>query len=265
MSDRVAGRHARRGGLLLKLLLLLAVLGALCAITWVVVLPSLVVSTLKAKTGFSVRMDELSVNPFTATVHVGGLVVRNPDGWPEPGFVELRRFEADGRVLSLFTDRLEADRVVLDVAQVTLVRNHDGTLNAAVFKDGLAGAAGTGGAGSSPGGGRRGFFIKHLVLKFDRLVYADYSGRQPAVKSYEVALKRDLTDVDSLTKIISPFTGTALGLVSGTLGNLFHGRDDLLKSAPAAVKDTVGTLQDAGRRTGEGLKNLIQSLEKKKP
>lgn len=255
---------SRHGGLIFKLLLAVALLGAVLAIAWVVLLPSLVVSTVRAKTGFNLKVDEMSVNPLGATVHVSGLALRNPDGWPEPAFVDLRRFDADCSLFSLFTDRIEADRVLLDVAQVTLVRNRDGSLNASVFKDGLAGAPAGGGEGPSPSR-RQGFFIKHLVLKFDRLVYADFSGRQPVVKTYDVSLRRDLTDVDSLTKVISPFTGAALGLVSGTLGHLFQGRDDLLQSAPAAVKDAVGTLQDAGRKTGEGLKSLIQSLEKKKP
>jgi hypothetical protein len=259
-----ASKATRRGGLIFKLLLAIALLGSVGAIAWLVLLPSLVVSTVRARTGFSLKVDELSVNPLTATVHVSGLVVRNPEGWPETAFVDLRRLDAEGSLFSLLADRFEADRVVLDVAQVTLVRNRDGVLNATLFKDGLAGAQPTDGSAPAPSR-RRGFFIKHLVLKFDRLVYADYSGRQPAVKTYEVALRRDLTDVDSLTKVISPFTGSALQLVSGTLGHLFQGRDDLLQAAPAAITDAVGNLQDAGRKTGEGLKSLIQSLEKKKP
>ncbi|MFI5337862.1 MAG: hypothetical protein ACHQ5A_13825 [Opitutales bacterium] len=253
----------RRGGVLFKLLLLLAVLGALAAAAWVVLLPSLVVSTIRSRTGFAVKVDRLSVNPFTATVQLDGLVLENPPGWPESGFVELRHFHADADLFSLFSDRWVADEVTLDLARLTLVRHRDGMLNAQAFKEGLAGRP----VPSTPGarGARRGFLIKHLAMQFDQLVYADYSGRKPVVRNYQLALRRDLTNVDSITKIISPLTGAALGLVSELAGRMFPSRPDLLPGPAGQLQDAAGTLQDAGRKTGEIVKGLMQSLEKKKP
>lgn len=254
----------QRGGLLVKLLLLLAVFFAVAAIAWVVLLPSLVVSAIHSRTGFALRLEQFSVNPFTGQARIAGLVLQNPTGWPEPAFVDLRRFEAEVAVTSLFSSRLEADRVVLDLAQVTVVRNQQGQINAMLFKDGLAGPAETGGGPAKPTAAKRGFLIHRLELRLDRLVYADYSGKKPAVKTFDLALRRDLTEVDSITKIISPLTGSALGLVTVLAGRLFPDRPDLIPGT-AQLQDAAGALQEAGRKTGETLKSLIQSLEKKKP
>lgn len=242
---------------LTKLALVFGVLAVLGSILWIVLLPSLVASTVRARTGFAVRVDKLFVNPFTANAHMSGLVLRNPEGWPETDFVDLRQFRADVDLLPLLGNKFVADEIVVDVAQLTLVRNSDGRLNAMVLKDGLTGGQAAG-QPPAPGGKAPEFLIRHLVLKFDKLVYADYSGNQPVVKDYNLNLQRDLTNVDSVTKIISPFTGAALGVMSNAVGRLFKVEPDLLEQS-------VNTLQGAGKKTGETLKSIFQSLEKKKP
>lgn len=241
-----------RGSLRLKLLFFLAGFFLLGALAWVVLLPSIVAATVREKTGFGVQVASLAVNPFTANLELRGLVLRNPPGWPVADFVELRRLSAEVSVLSLLTDRWVASEIVVDVAKVTLVKNGRGELNADVFRGGLA----TAGAPSS----KRTFLIRHLVLRFDDLVDADYSGDRPAVKEYSLGIKRDLREVDSVAKIISPFAGTALGLVTKTMRGLFEG-----SSGRDGVPGAADTLRDAGKKTGETLKGLMRSLDKKKP
>jgi hypothetical protein len=239
-----------------KLLLLLGVLALLVSILWVVLLPTLVVSTIRSRTGFVVQVDRISVNPFTADVAIRGLVMKNPEGWPMAGFVELREFRADANLLSLLGNRFIANEIVVDVAQLTLVVNQQGAMNAVAFKEGLAGRETTDAAKPTPRA-RQEFLIRHLGLRFDKLVYADYSGRRPNIKEYNLSLNRDMRDVDSVTKIISPFTGNVLGLVTNTLGGMFKGNPDLLK-------ELASPLQDAGKTTGEKLKGLLDSLDKRR-
>jgi uncharacterized protein involved in outer membrane biogenesis len=257
MKAIARGRSSRKGGLLTKLLLVLGLLFAVGAILWIVLLPRLLVATVRSRTGFTVKVDTLSVNPFTANVTIKGLVLKNPAGWPVEDFVELREFHAETSLLSLFGNRFVADEVVVDVAQVTLVTNQQGRMNATAFKEGLAGKEAAS-SGTNKSGGKQEFLIKHLVLKFDKLVYADHSGGRPVVKEYRLNLNRDMRDVDSAAKIINSFTGSALGLVSGAFGGLPQRGNDPLK-------DLTGALQDAGRKTGEKLKGLLDSLDKKKP
>lgn len=242
---------------LLKTTLVLGVLLVLGSILWVVLLPTVVAATIRSRTGFAVQVDKLAVNPFTANARISGLVLKNPAGWPEAGFVDLREFRADVELLPLLADKFVADEMVVDLAQLTLVRRPDGVLNAMTFKDGLTGRHE---AGTTPTGGGKAstFLIRHLVLKLDRLTYADYSGRRPAVKDYDLNLQRDLTNVDSVTKIVSPFAGATLGVMSDAFGRLF-------KVPPGLLEQSVAPLQEAGKKTGETLKSIFQSLEKKKP
>ena len=240
-----------------KGLLLLCALAGLISALWVVLLPGLVATTVRSRTGFEVQVDKLSLNPFTANVVIRGLVLKNPMGWPRAEFVDLREFRAEASLLSLLGNRFIADEILVDVAQLTLVVNQKGSLNAVAFKEGLAGKE-SAGPGKPAGGAKQEFLIRHLVLKIDKLVYADHSGWRPSVKEYQLNLSRDMRDVDSVTKIISPFTGTALGLVTNTIGRMFKGSPDLWQ-------ELASPLQDAGRKTGEKLKDLLDSLDKRRP
>lgn len=242
---------------LVKSVLLLGVVLGIGSILWVLLLPTMVASVIRSRTGFTLQVDKISVNPFTANARISGLVLENPAGWPETNFVNLRQFQADVDLLPLLGHRFVADEIAVDVAQLTLVRNQDGVLNAMAFKDGLTGRPEPGRPPADSGKSPQ-FLIRHLVLKFDKLVYADYSGRRPVVKDYNLNLNRNLANVDSLTKIVSPFTGAALGVMSNAVGGLFKVKPDLLEQS-------VGALQGAGKKTGETLKSIFQSLEKRKP
>lgn len=248
--------RSESGGILGKLLLWLVVLAALGAIAWIVFLPKVVASQIQSKTGFAVAVDHLSVNPFTANVSIRGLVLKNPAGWPTDAFLDLREFKADAKLTSLFSDRMTANEVVLDIARFTLVKNQQGVLNAKAFSDAIM-SGGSEPAPKSEGPAKK-FLIKHLVLKFDQLVYADHSGAQPSVKEYDLHLQRDLQDVDSVAKIINPISTASFGVIADALGGVLNGRTDLLK-------DVSGAIQDAGKKTGEKLKGFMDSLDKKKP
>ncbi len=249
------GKKRRRPGLWVWALLILGGLFILGSILWVRLLPGYVTSTIRSKTGFPVQVARLSVNPFTANVVIKGLVLMNPDDWGGGNFVELREFRADANLFSLFSNRLVADEIVVDVAQVNLVKNKQGMLNALAFKDALTGKE-SGPAAKS--GGEKGFLIRKLVLKFDQLTYDDRTNLLPHVRKYDLNINSELRDVDSVAKLTSVFTGSAHNLVIDTVGNLFKGSTDLLKG-------TAGLIEDAGKKTTEKLKGLLDSLDKKKP
>jgi len=234
---------------------LLGVLVGIGSILWVNLLPGYVASTIREKTGFVVRVAEFSANPFTGRVTIRGLVLVNPAEWDGENFVELREFRAQSSCWDLFSDRYLADEVVLDVARINLVKNKQGVLNALAFKDGLTGKAG--GPGSKPAA-PKGFLIKKLVLRFDKLTMNDHSDLLPGTRTYHLNVDTELHDVDSVAKLLSPFSGKALGLLTDTMGNLLTGSTDLLKG-------TAGLILEGGKKTGETLKGLLDSLDKKKP
>jgi hypothetical protein len=255
-------RHSgTRGGLLFKALVALVVLALIACVAWTIMLPSLVVSTIHSKTGFVVKVDKLSANPLAGTAHITGLVLQNPEGWPETGFVEVREFKADLRIFPLLEGRFVANDMVADIAQVTLVRNQKGILNSAAFSGGFSREPKPGPSQPAPAGhssSGNGFMIHHLLLKFDELVYADYSGSRPVTRKYALNVRSEMTEVDSTAKLLAPFTGPALSVAASALGGLNIEQTDMLNSAGKL-------LQSTGQKAGDSLKNLFQSLDKKKP
>ena len=250
-------KHAQAGGMLAKLLLLLVILFGIGAVAWILFIPRLVVSQIHSKTGFNVTVDHLWINPFTANVSVKGMVLKNPEGWPVADFVNLREFRIDANLLSLFSARIVANEAVLDVAKCTLVKNQKGTFNAKAFADALNRPGPSTSEAKSKGKPKE-FLIKHLLLKFDTLVYVDNSGTNATTREYNLNLNQDLQNVDSIAKIVAPISTASIGVLSDALSGAINGRTDLLK-------DAAGAIQGAGKKTGEKLKGLLDSLDKKRP
>lgn len=252
-TDRIP--RSARGGCLIRSLFILVVLGVILAAAWIVLLPGIIVSTIQARTGFVVKIEQLSINPFAGHVAIVGAVAENPAGWPTKEFVALRRFQVDAEILPLFKHRFVADKVVVDVEKLTLVRNKDGLMNAEAFRNGLIGAkTEPGPTPSKKESIKTDFLIRHLVVKFDRLAVSDYSGKKPVLKEYDLQVERELRDVDSVAKLVSPFAGVVFNATRG-----------LFDAAPGTVDQSLNSLQQAGKKTGESLKKFFQSLEKKKP
>lgn len=257
---------AVRGACGVKLLAIAALVLVLGAAAWVLALPRVISSVVRNRTGFEVKVQQLRVNPLTANVSVRGLVVENPADWPERAFVDLREFRADAKLLSLFGDRLEVEELVVDIARVTLVRNREGKLNAVKFRDGFAGAEpakapapqprtqpqpGSGEPASAPQ-----FLIKRMVVRLDRITYADHSGRQPRVRDYPVAIDRELADVDSVAELISPLYGANIAVVTEALGGMFA-------DSVALLKGTGDALKDAGQKATGTVKGFLDKLKPK--
>jgi uncharacterized protein involved in outer membrane biogenesis len=243
----------------MKLLLLLALVAVLAAAAWVVLLPRLIAGTVRSQTGFELKVDYLRVNPLAGSVSIRGLVLENPPDWPVREFVELRAFRAEVTLLSLFRDRFEAEEVVLDVARVTLVRERSGRLNAVAFKDAFGAGAPVPPEARPPERGKQPapqFLIRRLAVRIDRITYADHSGRQPVVREYPVAINRELTDVDSVAKLISPLYSANVAVVTEALGGMFA-------ESLALLKGTGSALKEAGQKAGEAVKGFLDKLKPK--
>lgn len=69
------------------------------------------VAPMITKTDF--KIEKLSVNPWTARVEVGGLLVGNPEGYSDPRAVELKQFVLDVKPLSLLTKVIHVEEVTV--------------------------------------------------------------------------------------------------------------------------------------------------------
>lgn len=266
-----------RGGCLVRLFVLSIVLGAALALGWMMFLPAIVTTQIRARTGFDVKVASLACNAFTGRLTVRGLVLSNPGSFPMGDFVELREFALEADVGSLVSERLVLDELRLDVRKVTLVRRADGRSNAEVFQQNLFGAsqatpAATGEptAGApprpvAPAGPERKFLIRRLTLRFEQLVLADHSEAKPAVQEYKLGLDQRYENVTDTRQLLVPEVlrrlaaenlGPALSrLVPGDFGRALG---DKARDAGARGSEI---LKDAGAQASELLKGLREKLE----
>jgi hypothetical protein len=251
----------RRGGLLAGLLLFLLVVAALAALAWMLFLPVLLTQQLRARTGCGAAVERFAVNPVSGHVELRGLVLTNPPGFPAEAFVTLRDFTADADVASLFSARPVFDRVVVDIAEITLVKRADGTTNAEALEKALIRApAGDPPAVASPAkSAAKSLLIRRLTVKIDRIVVADYTGVAPDVRTVDARVDRTYTDVTDLEELLGPSAlgeFAPLGAIAERLIPAVVGR-----SVRDALRSGGEVLKEKGRKAEEKVRGLFDALE----
>lgn len=251
MTNMRAG--SREGGAAVNLIVGLAVLFAVLALAWMILLPVVVRRLARTRTGFGVRMQSLYCNPFAARLRMQGVTVTNPSGFPRRDFLDVRDLEVDARPGSLFSRDWEIDDASVHLAGITLVRDARGRVNLWQFAHALRGPAATPPAGSAPA---HRFLIRRLTVRVDRVVVADYShGGRPAVREYTVDFNHTYTNVSDLKGLAAP-----LAAILKRTGMTANG---LVPKAGVLLREAGEHLENAGLQAGQAVKGLIESLEKR--
>jgi hypothetical protein len=257
-----------RGSCLVRLVVLLVVLLAAGALAWMLFLPAVVTAQIRKRTGFEASVTGLSCNAFTGRLAVRGLVLSNPASFPIRDFVELREFSMETEVWSWLSDRPVIDRFTADVRKVTLVRRPDGKSNAEILQRALFGeerATTSGPAAGSAATPPRPWLIRRLVLRFDRLVIADYSGVKPVVQEHALGLDQRYENVTEAKQLLVPevLRGLAAVDLGPTLGRLVPGElgRALGDKVRAGAAQGAEAFKEAGLQAADLLKGLREKLE----
>lgn len=242
-----------RGGIWLRLMVFLAILFACLAMAWMILLPFAVTRLVRERTGFGIGIQALYVNPFTANLALRGLVITNPPAFPREDFVDVREFRADVRLFSLFRPRLVIDAAVINVAEISIVKDQRGLINASLFQEGLVGSSSTRPPAEAKEKERE-FLVRRLQVRFDRLVIADYSGRRPDVREFNLNFSHTYENVTDARQLAAPIADIFVP-VAGAIGRILPGTGAALRAAGGTVKET-------NRKAGEAVKGFFESLEK---
>ena len=250
-----------QGGIGFKLIVALAVMFAALALAWMLFLPVVLTSQLRQRTGFEATVQSLSINPFTGTVRLRGLVVTNPPTFPVRDFIEIREFQSDLEVFSLLSNQIVFKSVMLDVPSVTLVKREGGS-NAEAIQRHLAEADEGKPAPPSAQPPRR-FLVRHLTVKLERVVIADYTGRTPVNHEYHLGLNQSYTNVTGVKQLLAPAALQSLAPVAAVLGDLLPGNvgNMLNEAAKDAAKGGTSLLKSLGHKVGEKAKGYFDALE----
>jgi len=246
--------NASHGGAALKLVFVLAVLGACLSLAWMLFLPLAAARILQGRTGCGVTIESLYCNPFSGQLELRGAVVSNPPDYPRRDFIKLRELRIEARPGALAGGRWEIDDAAVDLAELTVVRDSRGRVNVRAFQERLSGPPLPPPPARAPAKESRGFVIKHLAVRIDRLRLVDYTLPKPEAREYQLNFSRTYENVASARQLALPLAD-ALGNVAGVVAG----------SAP----ETTGmlgragdTLRDAARKAGDAMKGLLESLEK---
>jgi hypothetical protein len=262
-----------RGGILFKFAGFILVLAATFALMWILLLPSLVTGLIKKRTGFGATVQSLYVDPFTGTVNITQLKITNPDTFPKKDFVSVNQFKTSVEPGSLFSDRIVVKDAIFDVAYISMVKNAEGQTNINVFEAGVSPGQKSPGQENEPQSATpaekkppKQFLIRHLVVKLDKLVIADYSRSQPEVREIPLKINRTFADVTNLTQISAPLiadlTVAGVGKLAGNILGLVIPAP-ILQSLGVVTKDAGSLLQQTGKKTTNFFKGLFDSLEEK--
>lgn len=246
--------------MLSKLLVFLVVVFAFAALAWMLFLPALLTRHLRQRSGFDATVAKLAINPLTGTIEVQGFVLTNPPTFPEPDFLTVREFRANGEVRSLISDHPVFEKMVVDVAAVTLIKRADGTTNAEVFDRNLKSEADGTAVPFAPT--KRSFLIRHLELRVDRLVLADHSVRQPTHREFTLNLKQTYADVTGIDQLLAPSVLKNLAPVAAAISGLLP--DDIGKVFAEAAGSGKELMREVGRKTTERAKGFFDALEESK-
>lgn len=177
-------RGRSRGGIVLRLLAALAVMAAVLALAWMLLLPALIAGRFEQATGFRLQAERLAANPLTGHFRLTDATLDNPAGWPSDEFMRIRRLEGTVRLWSWSKRPVEITDLSLDIDTLHVVVAPDGRNNLSQWDDALAALASS---GAAPAGAASPVRVDRLRLSVGRMLVADYS-RGPTARLLEYRL-----------------------------------------------------------------------------
>ncbi|MCC5022947.1 MAG: hypothetical protein J6386_09215 [Candidatus Synoicihabitans palmerolidicus] len=110
-----------RGGVLFKLIILLAILAAMTVLAWMLFLPWGVSRTIAKRSGYPTEAARLAVNPVTGMFSGGGLHIDNPVTQGGGVFVRVANFTGKAEPGSATRAKFVIEELTIDLTQLVVV------------------------------------------------------------------------------------------------------------------------------------------------
>lgn len=167
-------------GLLLAALCLFG--AAAAAVRGPAILRGLVLEGISKAAGVKAEAAEIQVDLRHGSIRVSGLRLSEPEGFPAGDMFEIPSLYVDLDIPSLLRGRKVAERMILDIENLHVVKNGAGLINLQELPE-----------GSKP------MRIRRLDLRIGTIVYHDYTmGREPIVQRFPVSIEKQYADIDGL-------------------------------------------------------------------
>jgi len=222
-------------------------------------------------TGAPVHIDGFSFDIFTSTVHIAGLKIDNPDGFPPGVLVYCSKINVVFDRDALFKHRLHLISMEIELDQMGLTRNKEGKLNVDSLKIVKQPKA-------SPPVPMQ---IDFLTLGIGKIVSKDYTGgTTPGIRVHDVNIHKsykNITSAQQLAVLVLAEPVKAAGIKSAeiygvsmlagvailpvTIAATFIGQDSARQTVDAAsghvYEVSLEVIKEQGRITREDAANGI--------
>lgn len=203
-------------------------------------------------TGLSAHMARADVGITKTYIGFYDFVLDNPSQYKDRTFATFPKIFINYNLGDVTKGDVHLEEVNIDLAELVIIKNADGTLNVQDIKVPPA-------KGPQPK-----VRIDRFDLKLGKLIYKDYSrGSKPAVKEYQLNVEEHLTDVTGAQDLIPLLTSRMLlsvqrilirssisdlsglgGVLGKELGNVLGGALDLGKGITNVGKDGAVGIKD---------------------
>jgi uncharacterized protein involved in outer membrane biogenesis len=164
-------------------------------------LPRLAPLLVRNDSGFRLKIGESESNVFTLNFNLYDVALENNGHYPVSKFVELKQFSTDLLLFSLFKKQITVENFVLDLPQVTYVKNESGDVNVEEFLKSFSGnrkksktrAKEVEKAQKSD----REFYFDHFLLRIGRIIVMDYSVDPVAVSEIHLDYTLEMENVSA--------------------------------------------------------------------
>lgn len=249
--------------LILALISLIVAAVAVVVIVCMFFLKPLVSSQIENRTGYTVKIDKLSLNPFTANLVLDGFVITNPTSeFKTPGFVDLRALHGEVAVFSLLSDRIVVNSATLDLPAVTLVRRaNDAPSNAELFAKRLMGASTAPAQPDKPAEPSKSvnFLIKRLDVNVGKVVVAsEAADGATSSRDYAINYKYTYENVSDPKQFMTTELAQSLLGVGSQLTDLIPGKFG--ESVNSVLQGGIKALDNPQEAAGSAVQKLLNKL-----
>lgn len=244
--------------------------------------PKILDDYVSRKTGFEMVTKNFDMSLFKGTVRLADITIYNPTEYNERIFLKSKEFFIDTQLLSLLPwNTLHLDEVILDIDNLTWVRNERDNVNLVEFikkahieQDGSSSSSQSGVATPKTSSQRK-IFIKRLIVRLGTITVVGFPDRTSPPQTFSVNYNREFNDVQDLSAISRKIGADMahLGvkvLVNGILQseamqNLIRNLGEkvagkVLDAFDVASQKTEAKLNKVGEKLNKNLQNLFNKL-----
>ncbi len=250
--------------LLLKCAIMLALILLIvlaCGNLW---LPWVINWQVNSLSGFKTVIQSSRGSLFKGYVDLRELSIQNPKQFKEPAFISFNDLGTDMDLTSIFKNTIVLENIIIDIDNITLVKNVDGTYNYSMFIDNINKTIGKKSANNQDqktqketSTSAKNIQINKLVFSINSVKIIDESNGD--IKEYSINYRREFSNISDPSTLVTPLvTDLSIYGLSSFIQSTFQSIGDLPGISHA--KEGIIKVKDSSKEAVKGIKSGIKGL-----